>query len=142
MLLQGNMYDSETARQRQQESVYDSDAPMLQSALQQVQKLQYLALLTNAISEAGEEDLAGQRTLTRGCAEVRSVCESCEPWLCSRALPAADEPLMGRCTPSADASRTLICLLHACGTMSPSIRYQLMQGGVLVRVPHCVRLRD
>jgi len=135
------MYDSETARQRRQDSLYNSDAPMLQRALQQMQKLQYLALLNNAISEAGEDDLEDE-FVTRGCSEVRSVCESCEPWLCSRALPAADEPLMGRWTPSADASRTLICLLHACGTMSPCIRYQLMQGGVLVCVPHCIRLRD
>jgi len=106
MLLQGNLFESETARQ--QDSLYDSDAPILQSALQQMQKLQYLALLTNAISEAGEEDLAGQRTLTRGCAEVRSVCESCELWLCSMALPAADEPMMGRWTPGDDESRTLL----------------------------------
>ena len=66
------MYDSETARQRQQGSLYDSDTPMLQSALQQMQKLQCLALLTNAISEAGEEDLEGQFVM-RGCAEVRSI---------------------------------------------------------------------
>ncbi len=133
------MYHSETARQRQQDSLNDSDAPTLESALQQMQKLQCLALLTNAISEAGEDDLEGQ-FIRRGCAEVRSNCESCQPWLCSMALPAADEPLMGRWTPSADESRALICLLHACGTVSPSIRYQLMQGGVLICVPHCILL--
>ena len=87
------MFDSETARQRQQDSLYDSEAPTLESALQQMQKLQYLALLTNAISKVGEEDLEGQFVM-RGCAEVRSICESCQPWLCSMALPAADEPLM------------------------------------------------
>ena len=85
-----------------------------------MQKLQYLALLTNAISEAGEDDLEDE-FVTRGCAEVRSICESCE-WLCSIAQSAADEPLLGRWTPSADASRTLTCLLHACGTMSPSMQ--------------------
>ena len=73
--------------------MYGSDAPMLQSALQQMQKLQYLALLTNAISEAGEDGFMGD-FVTRGCAEVRSVCGSREPWRCSMALPAADEPLM------------------------------------------------
>ena len=106
-----------------------------------MQKLQYLALLTNAISEAGEDDLERQ-FVTQGCAEVRSICESCQPWLCSMALPAADEPLMGRWTLSADESRTLICRLHACGNMSSSIQYQLVQGGVLICVPHRICLHD
>jgi len=60
-----------------------------------MQELQYLALLTNAISRAGEKDLEDE-FVTRGCAEVRSICESCEPWLCSMAPSAAYEPLMGR----------------------------------------------
>ncbi len=62
--------------------MYDSNAPMLQSALQGMQKLQYLALLTNAISKAGEDDLEGQ-FVTRGCAEVRRICESCESRGCA-----------------------------------------------------------
>ena len=87
MLLQGdfNFYESETARQRRQDNLYDSNAPMLQSALQGMQKLQYLALLTNAISKAGEDDLKGQ-VVTRGCAEVRRFASlasrGCAAWHC------------------------------------------------------------
>ncbi len=79
MLLQGNLYDSVTALQ--QDSLFD----MLQSALQQMRKLQYLALLTNAISKAGEDDLKGQ-VVTRGCAEVRRFASlasrGCAAWHC------------------------------------------------------------
>ena len=89
MILQGGM-----------NRLYKSDAPMLKSALEQMQNLQHLALLTNAISEAGERDQDIEDMC--GCAEVRSITESCMLWLCSMALLADGKLAMGRKSPSAD----------------------------------------
>ena len=84
---------------------------MLKSALEQMQKLQHLALLINAISEAGEYDLQRQDPEC-GCAEVRSITESSMLWLCSMALPAADELLMWCWSPSADTIMCTTCLWY------------------------------